>query len=81
MILGFDELQRRSGYKQATAIARWLKRNGIGFVRDAQGRPFTTVDALNVAMENRGSGKGWSPNFDASEKRRRKARAVLPPPQ
>lgn len=61
MILTFAKLQRLSGLQKPTAIKAWLKREGVSFLRDAKGQPFTTLDALNRKLQRAG-GDGFTLN-------------------
>jgi hypothetical protein len=51
MILTFPKLQRLSGLTKPTAIKAWLKREGVSYIKDAKGQPFTTLDALNRTLQ------------------------------
>lgn len=46
MILTFAKLQRMSRRTKPSAVKAWLKREGVSYIRDADGNPFTTLDAL-----------------------------------
>lgn len=61
MILTFAKLQRLSGLQKPTAIKAWLKREGVAFLRNADNRPFTTLDALNRKL-HRASDDGFTLN-------------------
>lgn len=78
MLVEFAELQRRSGLRRITAVIHWLRRENIGYIRDAAGRPMTTLDAIERAVESRTRGAGWEPDYGAATGRSRKARQVLP---
>ena len=74
MIVGFARLQRLTGYKRASPIVDWLKSQRIQYLRDPKGRPFTTLEAINRAMEGRRKGQGqeWQPDYAAAAARRKR---------
>ena len=47
VILTFAKLQRLSGLTKPSAVKAWLNREGVSYIRDNDGKPFTTLDALN----------------------------------
>jgi hypothetical protein len=51
VILTFPKLQRLSGLTKPTAVKAWLKREGVSYIKDAKGQPFTTLDALNRKLQ------------------------------
>lgn len=54
MILTFAKLQRLSGLTKPTAVKAWLKREGVSYIRDKDGKPFTTLDAMNRRLQRAG---------------------------
>lgn len=50
MIITFARLQRLSRLERPGAIKRWLQRQGVPYVKDAEGNPFTTLHALNERL-------------------------------
>ena len=50
MIITFEQLQQSTGYNKPAEVANLLTRNNIKYLRGKNGRPFTTLDALNVAL-------------------------------
>lgn len=71
MILTFAKLQKLSGLQKPTAVKAWLKREGVSYIRDAAGKPFTTLDALNRKLHRAGD-DGFTlndPQGGLSEKR------------
>lgn len=48
-IVPFEELQRRSGVRQAAAVERWAQREGIRYFHGGDGI-WTTLEALNAAL-------------------------------
>jgi hypothetical protein len=55
VILTFPKLQRLSGLTKPTAVKAWLKREGVSYIKDAKGQPFTTLDALNRKLQRAGN--------------------------
>ena len=51
-IVGFEELQLLSGYRQASKVCRFLKENSIPFVVGSDGKPRTTNDMLNRGIKD-----------------------------
>jgi len=51
-VVGFEELQLLSGYKQASKVCRFLKENSIPFVVGSDGKPRTTTDMLNRGIKD-----------------------------
>lgn len=43
-------LKALSGYKQASSVAKWCRKNGIKFFRNGQGWPVTTATELDRAL-------------------------------
>jgi hypothetical protein len=50
VILDLADLQKLSGYKRATDIKTWLRKNGVAFMVQPSGHPVTTLDAVNLAL-------------------------------
>lgn len=50
MIITFERLQRISGLDQSAAVKRWLKAQGVSYLRDAEGQPWITLEAKNQAL-------------------------------
>jgi hypothetical protein len=50
MIIKYKELTEIMGKKQPAALENALIESGIHFLRGGNGKPFTTLDALNAAM-------------------------------
>jgi len=48
-IVPFEELQRRSGLRQAAAVERWARAEGIRYFHGREGI-WTTLEALNAAL-------------------------------
>ena len=48
-VLGIEDLRRISGRRNASAIRRWARVQGIKLLDGAAG-PWTTIDAVNQAM-------------------------------
>ena len=65
MILDLPDLQKLSGYTRAHDVKKWLRNNGVVFMVQPSGRPVTTLDAVNRAMQgesiSRCSVPDWSP--------------------
>jgi hypothetical protein len=61
MVITFPRLQRMSGLEnpRPQTIREWLKREGIPYSRDATGKPWTTLDALNRKLQ-RASDDGFT---------------------
>ena len=75
MILTFAKLQRLSGLTKASAVRAWLRREGVTFLRDRHGKPFTTLDALNRKLQ-RSSDEGFT--LEDPEGGVRQERTLLP---
>jgi hypothetical protein len=75
MIVTFSKLQRLSGLTRPVAVKAWLKRQGVAYLRDAKGQPFTTLDAINRRLY-----REEDAGFDLSDPERRvpAKRQVLP---
>lgn len=52
MIADFETLQRFSGRERPSAVKKWLQRQGIRYMLNADGRPVTTEKALNDVLLN-----------------------------
>lgn len=60
MIADFPDLQRLSGRDRPTAVKKWLQKQGISFMLNADGRPVTTEKALNdVLLRGRKTEPNW----------------------
>lgn len=46
MIVDLHQLRKLSGRHQRAAIMRWLKDNSVKYMKDADGNPVTTLDAV-----------------------------------
>jgi hypothetical protein len=66
VILTFAKLQRLSGLTRPTAVKAWLKRQGVAYLRDSEGNPFTTLDAINRRLY-----REEDAGFDLSDPERR----------
>lgn len=53
MIADFAMLARMSGYKQPRAVCAWLANRRIKYLVGRDGKPSTTLDALNRALYGR----------------------------
>lgn len=74
MIADLPILQRLSGLKQAAAVKRWLRANGVTFMVQPSGQPVTTMDAITRAMY--GGQRQYEPDWSdppSRQVRRRKA--------
>lgn len=49
-ILTCDQLKEIFGCKHSSKLREMLLDNGINFLCDARGRPFTTLEALNARL-------------------------------
>ena len=65
MIADFIDLQRLSGRLRPGAVKKWLQRQGIVFMLDADGKPVTTEKALNEALLR---GRKTEPNWPARKR-------------
>jgi hypothetical protein len=54
VILTFAKLQRISTLTKPSAVKAWLKREGISYCRDADGKPWTTLAAVNRTLAKAG---------------------------
>lgn len=68
MILDFAQLQKISHRKTKRAVAAWARAQGIPCLRDADGLPFTTLDAINRRLE-KGKRDENQPRWSAPAKR------------
>lgn len=48
--ISFTELQQLTGYERPGDLENCLKKQGVPVLRGKDGRPFTTIDALNNGM-------------------------------
>lgn len=53
-LVEFEHLQQWLKLKQPASIIRKLKKQGIGYILDANGRPATTIDCINAALGSNG---------------------------
>lgn len=60
----FDDLARLSNRTRPSAVRKWLQRQGIAYMLDADNRPITTERALNEAMAG---GRKTVPNWPVRE--------------
>lgn len=68
MIVDAETLRALCGFKQKLRVAKWCKKNGIKYFRDAKGWPVTTQSALDRALTpSVESGTDWSP-YHAKQK-------------
>jgi hypothetical protein len=51
--IGFDQLLQVSGYEDRDTVAAWLKVEGVSFSLDEQGRPWTTMPAIERSLRRR----------------------------
>jgi hypothetical protein len=54
MIITFAKLQRLSGLTKSTAVKAWLKAEGVSYLRDKDGKPWTTLAAVNRRLAKAG---------------------------
>jgi hypothetical protein len=86
MIGDAEYLKALSGYKQASAVKCWCRKNGIRFFVNAQGRPVTTEGALDRALSHGVEAKPDWGAFDAWKTgthwrhRRRRQKMGIPEP-
>ena len=60
-IIGFDDLQALSGYKQVSKVIDWLREHRVKFVVGGDGKPRTTDDFLREAIDGETRPKEASP--------------------
>ncbi len=65
-IIDHDELSAMTGLSQTAALKRHLRKAGIR-VKEANGRLFTTTDALTESIMGRSKRRKTAPNFAAFE--------------
>ncbi|HPQ96198.1 MAG: DUF4224 domain-containing protein [Thiothrix sp.] len=53
MLIGYDELKRHFGGSSRADVAARLKKMGIRYLLRPDGRPVTTLDAVNAALKMR----------------------------
>ena len=46
----FEDLQALTGYLRPADVERCLKNQGVAFITGRDGRPATTIEALNQAL-------------------------------
>ena len=49
-IITFDDLQALTGYSRPADVERCLKKQGVTLIIGRDGRPATTIEALNQAL-------------------------------
>ncbi|MEO1080159.1 MAG: hypothetical protein AAFY29_11445 [Pseudomonadota bacterium] len=49
-VLSYEALKVRANARQEKALIRWLKKNRIRWMRDAKGKPITTIAANEKVM-------------------------------
>jgi len=49
-IITFDDLQALTGYSRPADVERCLKKQGVKLIIGRDGRPSTTIEALNQAL-------------------------------
>lgn len=64
MILTDQEIQSLTGFRRASAQARWLRRNGYRFTVNGLGKPVVAVAEFNRHMVG-GRAPSQEPNFNA----------------
>jgi len=74
LVIGDAEyLKTMSGYSQKASFAKWCKKNGIRYFRNAEGWPVTTAAAIDRALApGVESGPDWSA-CDGTQKQRKEA--------
>jgi len=74
LVIGDAEyLKTMSGYSQKASVAKWCKKNGIRYFRNAEGWPVTTAAAIDRALApGVESGPDWSA-CDGTQKQRKEA--------
>lgn len=79
MIGDAEHLKAMSGYSQKASVAKWCKKNGIRYFRNAEGWPVTTAAALDRALlTTPESGPDWSP-YHAPKKAKKTAKKRTKP--
>ena len=85
MIVTFEELCELSKYRQAAAVKRWCKSQGISFMLDRNKRPQTTQDALDRSLHGARSARTMpnltEPPRETTAKSTRKRRQLVLRPQ
>jgi hypothetical protein len=62
MIVPFRKLQALSGLTRPAAVCKWLQEKRVAYIRDREGRPFTTLAAINRTLERQSSSEpNWNP--------------------
>lgn len=67
MLLGFDELAAWSGLKRPAAVRRWLADRGIAYTTRPDGRPVTSIAAIDSAIL--GGRRTAEPNWGALDEK------------
>jgi predicted RNA-binding protein YlqC (UPF0109 family) len=49
-LITFDDLQALTGYSRPADVERCLKKQGVTLIIGRDGRPATTIEALNQAL-------------------------------
>ena len=49
-IIGFEELQEKLGGRTPAEVAARLTAVGISYIRGKNGKPWTTIDAINWSL-------------------------------
>lgn len=65
MIADFDDLRRLSGRNRPSAVKKWLQRQGVSYMLNANGQPVTTEKALNDALLR---GRKTEPNWSVARR-------------
>lgn len=66
MIVTFARLQRLSGLERPSAIKKWLQKQAVSYLKDAEGKPFTTLEAINVRLQRKSKQEDrslYEPNY------------------
>lgn len=50
MLIDTAQLQKATGYERPVDVEKCLKKNGVRVLYGKNGQPFTTIDAINVAL-------------------------------
>jgi hypothetical protein len=51
--IGFEQLSKLSGLAEPALVQIWLQREGVAYSLDAQSQPWTTMPAIDRAMQRR----------------------------
>ena len=66
MMIDFDTLASWCGLKRPVAVQRWLSKCGIPYVTRPDGRPVTTITAIDTALLG-GTNVNNTPDWNALE--------------